>query len=74
LSEGQKGLLCFARLVLMEPGLLVLDEPTNHINFRHLPVIAQAVNAYDGAIILISHMPEFVKDVRVDDYLDLGKM
>ncbi|HYV33764.1 MAG TPA: ATP-binding cassette domain-containing protein, partial [Candidatus Limnocylindria bacterium] len=34
LSEGQKGLLSFCRLVLMKPGLLILDEPTNHINFR----------------------------------------
>ena len=58
----------------MQPGLLVLDEPTNHINFRHLPVIAQAINAYEGALILISHMPDFVKEVRVDDYLDLGKL
>ncbi|MBI5405077.1 MAG: ABC-F family ATP-binding cassette domain-containing protein, partial [Candidatus Kerfeldbacteria bacterium] len=38
LSEGQKGLLSFCRLMLMKPGLLILDEPTNHINFRHLPV------------------------------------
>ncbi|MFA6215254.1 MAG: ATP-binding cassette domain-containing protein [Patescibacteria group bacterium] len=74
LSEGQKGLLCFARLVLMEPGLLVLDEPTNHINFRHLPVIAKAINAYGGAMILISHMPDFVAEVRMDDYLDLGRL
>jgi ATP-binding cassette, subfamily F, member 3 len=74
LSEGQKGLLSFARLVLMQPGLLVLDEPTNHINFRHIPVIAKAVNEYDGAIILISHMPEFVDEIKVDDYLDLGKL
>src|SRR3989338_8642364 len=41
LSEGQKGLVAFARLVLLKPGLLILDEPTNHINFRHLPVIAK---------------------------------
>lgn len=41
LSEGQKGLLCYARFVLQKPHLLILDEPTNHINFRHLPVIAQ---------------------------------
>src|SRR3989338_6856480 len=34
LSEGQKGLVAFARLVLEQPGLLILDEPTNHINFR----------------------------------------
>ena len=74
LSEGQKGLLSFARLVLTRPGFLVLDEPTNHINFRHIPIIAKAVNEYAGAIILISHMPEFVDEIKVDDYLDLGKL
>ncbi len=74
LSEGQKGLLSFARLVLMEPGILILDEPSNHINFRHIPVIAKAVNAFEGAIILISHMEEFVEQIEVDDYLYLGKL
>ena len=74
LSEGQKGLLSFARLVLMRPGLLVLDEPTNHINFRHIPVIAEAINNYDGAIILVSHMPEFVSEIKIDEHLDLGKL
>ncbi|MDO8592804.1 MAG: ATP-binding cassette domain-containing protein [bacterium] len=74
LSEGQKGLLSFARLKLMRPGLLILDEPTNHINFRHLPVIAQAINGYAGALIMVSHMPEFVKQIKFDDYLDLGKI
>lgn len=74
LSEGQKGLLSFARLVLMKPGLLILDEPTNHINFRHIPVIAKALNEYNGCMILISHMAEFVKEIRVDEYLDLGKL
>ena len=73
LSEGQKGLVAFARLVLLRPGLLILDEPTNHINFRHLPVIAKALDAYEGAMILVSHVPEFVKQVRVDEVLDLGK-
>ncbi len=73
LSEGQKGLLSFARLVLQKPGLLVLDEPTNHINFRHIPVIAKAINNYDGAIILISHMPDFVKEIKFNNELDLGK-
>jgi ATP-binding cassette subfamily F protein 3 len=74
LSEGQKGLLSFARIVLMEPGLLILDEPTNHINFRHLPVIAEAINNYQGAIIIISHMSEFIKSIKIDDELDLGKL
>jgi ATPase subunit of ABC transporter with duplicated ATPase domains len=74
LSEGQKGLLALARLTLMRPGLLILDEPTNHINFRHLPVMAEAFNDYEGAIIMVSHMPEFVESLRIDEYLDLGKL
>lgn len=73
LSEGQKGLVAFARLVLQKPGLLILDEPTNHINFRHLPIIAAALNKYDGAMILVSHVPEFVSQIRIDEVLDLEK-
>lgn len=73
LSEGQKGLVAFARLVLQKPGLLILDEPTNHINFRHISVIAEALNKYDGAMILVSHVPEFVKQIRIDEALDLEK-
>jgi len=73
LSEGQKGLVAFARLMLEEPGLLILDEPTNHINFRHLPIIAKALDAYKGAMILVSHVPEFVEQIRIDETLDLEK-
>lgn len=73
LSEGQKGLISFARLVLQKPGLLILDEPTNHINFRHLPVIAAALNEYRGALVLVSHVPEFVEQISIDEILDLEK-
>ena len=73
LSEGQKGLVSFARLMLQQPGLLILDEPTNHINFRHLPIIASALDKYDGAMILVSHVPEFVEQIRIDEILDLEK-
>lgn len=72
LSEGQKGLLAFCRLVLMKPGLLILDEPTNHINFRHLPVIAEALDSYEGALVMVSHIPDFVSKVRIDQVVDLG--
>lgn len=74
LSEGQKGLVAFAQLVLMEPGVLMLDEPTNHINFRHIPLIAQALDVYEGAMILVSHVDDFVARIRIDDELDLGKL
>lgn len=73
LSEGQKGLVAFAQLMLQEPGLLILDEPTNHINFRHLPIIAKALDSFKGAMILVSHVPEFVEQIRIDEVLDLEK-
>ncbi len=74
LSEGQKGLLSFARLVLMQPGLLILDEPTNHINFRHIPIIAKALDQYEGTMIIVSHMEEFVEQIRIDEILDLNDL
>lgn len=74
LSEGQKGLLMFARLVLQRPGLLLLDEPTNHMNFRHIPVIAKALDKYQGAMILVSHVPEFVSQIKIDETLNLGEL
>lgn len=73
LSEGQKGLLSFCRLVLLKPGLLILDEPTNHINFRHLPVLAAALNQYEGAMVMVSHIPDFVKQIRIDQVIDLDQ-
>jgi ATP-binding cassette subfamily F protein 3 len=73
LSEGQKGLVAFASLALLRPGLLILDEPTNHINFRHIPVIAKALSSYTGAMILVSHVPDFVSQIRIDEVLDLEK-
>ena len=72
LSEGQKGLVAFCRLMFLKPGILILDEPTNHINLRHIPVIAEALDAYEGAMILVSHVDEFVWQVRIDQYLDLA--
>jgi len=74
LSEGQKGLLCFARFVLQKPGLLILDEPTNHINFRHLPVIARALENYEGTVVMVSHAPDFVSQIHFGEVLDLAQL
>lgn len=74
LSEGQKALLMFAYLRLQQPGLLILDEPTNHVNFRHTPVIAKAIHDYQGPVIVVSHVPEFVKELGITQTLDLGAL
>lgn len=71
LSEGQKGLLLFAHLVLQKPNLLILDEPTNHINFRHIPIISDALNRYEGAVILVSHSTDLIAKLKIDEVVDL---
>jgi len=53
---------------------LILDEPTNHINFRHLPIIAQALNNYKGAIIMVSHDEAFVAQMDYLQPVDLGRL
>jgi ATP-binding cassette subfamily F protein 3 len=74
LSEGQKGLLCYARLVLQKPGLLILDEPTNHINFRHIPVITKAINEFEGPVIFVSHLPDFFEKIKEVREVDLERI
>ena len=67
-------MVAFAAIALEKPGLLILDEPTNHINFRHIPVIAKAINNFDGAMILVSHVQDFVEKIKVDFILDLSSL
>lgn len=74
LSEGQKGLLSLACLCLQQPSILIMDEPTNHINFRHLPALAKAVRGFKGAVLLVSHDHHFVDSVGVNATIDMGKV
>ena len=73
--SGVKRVAVLARFVLQKPSLLIFDEPTNHINFRHLPVIARAMNDYDGCMLAVSHAEDFVKQIRCfDPTLDLATL
>jgi ATP-binding cassette subfamily F protein 3 len=73
LSEGQKALLSWAYLTLLEPGILIIDEPTNHVNFRHIPLIAEAIKNFEGAVVIISHVNDFIRQVGVTETLNLEK-
>ena len=74
LSKGYRQRVGLADALVHEPPLIILDEPTNHINFRHLPVIAKALDEYEGAMIFVSHVPDFVAQIRIDEELDLAKL
>ena len=51
-----------------------MDEPTNHINFRHLPVIAEALNNYDGALLIVCHDKTFVDQLKDLEDVNLGRL
>ncbi|MBO5441221.1 MAG: ABC-F family ATP-binding cassette domain-containing protein, partial [Alphaproteobacteria bacterium] len=55
LSGGEKTRLLFAKINLNAPELLIFDEPTNHLDMTGRTALADAINAYAGAVILISH-------------------
>ena len=55
MSEGQKGLLCYARFVLQKPHLLILDEPTNDLDIVSLNVLEEYLLAFPGSLIIVSH-------------------
>jgi ATP-binding cassette, subfamily F, member 3 len=72
LSGGERARLALALITYEAPHLLILDEPTNHLDVDAREALVQALNAYSGAVILISHdrhMVELTADrlVLVDD-------
>ena len=74
LSGGEQTKVQIAKFLITEVDLLILDEPTNHINFRHLPVIAEAISKYKGAIIMVSHDQAFVDQLDDVKIVDLGRL
>jgi ATP-binding cassette, subfamily F, member 3 len=55
LSGGEKAKLLFALMSLDAPHVLLLDEPTNHLDVDAREALVQALNAYEGAVVLVSH-------------------
>lgn len=65
LSGGERSRLAMARLMLEPYNLLVLDEPTNHMDMRSKDILKNALKAYDGTVVVVSHDREFL-DGMVD--------
>jgi ATPase subunit of ABC transporter with duplicated ATPase domains len=59
-SGGEKNRLLFGKLMLSDANVLILDEPTNHMDMEAIDALNQALMQYDGTLIFVSHDREFV--------------
>ena len=63
LSGGEAARLVFAGLSVEQPNMLLLDEPTNHLDIESIQALAEALNAYEGTLLFVSHDRAFVSSV-----------
>lgn len=63
LSGGEKGRMLFGKLMMHRPNILIMDEPTNHMDMESIESLNMALEMYEGTLIFVSHDREFVSSL-----------
>lgn len=74
LSGGEKGRMMFGKLLLQKPNILIMDEPTNHMDMESIESLNMALEQYEGTLFFVSHDREFVSSLatRIFDMTSSG--
>jgi ATPase subunit of ABC transporter with duplicated ATPase domains len=71
LSGGEKGRMLYGKLMLTRPNVLVMDEPTNHMDMESIESLNLALELYQGTLIVVSHDRQFVSSLATQ-VIELG--
>jgi len=63
LSGGEKGRMMFGKLMMQKPNVLIMDEPTNHMDMESIEALNLALENYEGTLVFVSHDREFVSSL-----------
>jgi len=63
LSGGEKGRMLYGKLLLLKPNVLIMDEPTNHMDMESIESLNMALEKYKGTLIFVSHDRQFVSSL-----------
>jgi ATPase subunit of ABC transporter with duplicated ATPase domains len=72
LSGGERGRMLFGKLMLTRPNVLMMDEPTNHMDMESIESLNLALERYSGTLIFVSHDRQFVSSLATH-VIELGK-
>jgi ATP-binding cassette subfamily F protein 2 len=69
LSDGQRCRVVFAYLAWKKPHLLLLDEPTNHLDMETIDALGEAINEFEGGLVLVSHDFRLINQVAEEIWI-----
>ncbi len=79
LSGGEKGRMLYGKLMMQKPNILLMDEPTNHMDMESIEALNMSLEKYEGTLLFISHDREFVSsiatriiDIKEDKVIDFA--
>jgi ATPase subunit of ABC transporter with duplicated ATPase domains len=79
LSGGEQGRMLFGKIMMQKPNILVMDEPTNHMDMESIESLNMAMEQFEGTVIFVSHDREFVSslatriiELKEDGYVDFA--